>query len=140
MTVAAVSTLIVGLAFGYLGQRSRFCFVGGIRDYILIRDDRLLKGTVVFFVVAGLSFALLAQFEPGGRIGFSRPDGLSLWLTAVGGFGVGFLSVLANGCPFRQHVLAAQGNISSIGYLLGFFVGAVMFHTVTAPWLLRLLP
>jgi tetrahydromethanopterin S-methyltransferase subunit B len=39
----------------------------------------------------------------------------------------------ANGCPFRQHVLAAQGIISSMTYLVGFFIGAFVFQLLVAP-------
>ena len=41
MTVA-IATLVIGVILGYLGQRSRMCFVGGIRDFILVRDVSLL--------------------------------------------------------------------------------------------------
>jgi hypothetical protein len=61
-------------------------------------------------------------------------------LTIGGGLGVGFFSTLANGCPFRQHVLAAQGVVSSMAYLAGFFAGAVIFHLWVASWLFRVLP
>jgi uncharacterized membrane protein YedE/YeeE len=61
-------------------------------------------------------------------------------LTIVGGFGVGYFSTLANGCPLRQHVLAAQGIKSSITYLAGFLAGAVIFHLWVAPFLFRWLP
>ena len=44
-------------------------------------------------------------------------------LTAGAAFGLGLLSVLANGCPFRQHVLAAQGSSSATFYLAGFYGG-----------------
>ncbi len=54
-------------------------------------------------------------------------------MVLVGGFGVGYVSVLANGCPFRQHVLASQGTGGSMMYLGGFYVGAVVFHTVVSP-------
>jgi uncharacterized membrane protein YedE/YeeE len=58
----------------------------------------------------------------------------------LGGFGVGYVSTLANGCPLRQHVLAAQGVLSSIAYLAGFFAGAVIFHVWIAAAVVRLLP
>jgi hypothetical protein len=45
---AAVATLVIGVVLGYLGQRSRMCFVGGIRDFILVRDTYLLKGLLAF--------------------------------------------------------------------------------------------
>ena len=45
----------------------------------------------------------------------------------LSGFGLDCLSILANGCPLRQHILAAQGNLDSLAYLLGFY-GAVLFY------------
>lgn len=137
---AAVATLIIGGILGYLGQRSRMCFVGGIRDFILVRDTYLLRGLLAFGLTAWLAFPLVG-FVTGARSGpFGISDALTALFTVVGGFGVGYVSVLANGCPLRQHVLAAQGVKSSIAYLAGFFAGAVIFHTWAAPLLFRLLP
>jgi uncharacterized protein len=139
MTVS-LSTLIIGIIIGYLGQRSRMCFVGGIRDFILVRDAYLLKGLIAFGLTAWLAFPLIG-FVAGTRPGpFGASDTVTVLLTVLGGFGVGYFSTLANGCPFRQHVLAAQGVRSSITYLAGFFAGAVIFHAWVERWLLRLLP
>ena len=136
---AAVATLIIGIVLGYLGQRSRMCFIGGIRDFILVRDDYLLKGLLAFGLTAWVAFPVV-ELVAGGRPGpFGASDPLTVVLTVAGGFGVGFLSTLANGCPFRQHVLAAQGVRSSMAYLAGFFAGAAIFHAWTAPLLVRLL-
>lgn len=137
---AAVASLLVGVALGYLGQRSRMCFVGGIRDFMLVRDTALLKGLAAFALTAWVAFPLAAVVTgsaPGGR---DLADALTLLLTIAGGFGVGYVSTLANGCPLRQHVLAAQGVTSSLSYLAGFFAGAVVFHVWVAPALFRLLP
>src|SRR5713226_1979536 len=137
---AAVATLVIGVILGYLGQRSRMCFVGGIRDFILVRDTYLLRGLIAFGLTAWLAsplFGLLNGSRPGP---FASTDAITVLLTIVGGFGVGYFSTLANGCPFRQHVLAAQGVRSSIAYLAGFFAGGAIFHAWTAPLLVRLLP
>jgi uncharacterized membrane protein YedE/YeeE len=137
---AAVATLIIGIVLGYLGQRSRMCFIGGIRDFILVRDAYLLKGLLAFGLTAWVAFPVIGLVA-GGRPGpVGASDALTVVLTVAGGFGVGFLSTLANGCPFRQHVLAAQGVRSSMAYLAGFFAGAAIFHAWTAPLLVRLLP
>ena len=138
--IAAVASLLIGLVLGYLGQRSRMCFIGGIRDFILVRDTYLLKGLLAFGLTAWVAFPLIGFVvgEPPGAVGAS--DAVTLALTIVGGFGVGIVSTLANGCPFRQHVLAAQGVRSSMAYLAGFFAGAVVFHAAIAPLLFRLLP
>ena len=138
--MAAVATLVIGGVLGYLGQRSRMCFVGGIRDFILVRDTYLLRGLIAFGLTAWLGFPLVG-LASGARPGsFGVSDAVTVVFTIVGGFGVGYFSALANGCPLRQHVLAAQGVRSSIVYLVGFFAGAVIFHSWTAPLLFRLLP
>jgi len=137
---AAIATLVIGVILGYLGQRSRMCFVGGIRDFMLVRDTYLVKGLIAFGLSAWLAFplvGLLVGVRPGP---FGGSDAVTVVLTILGGFGVGYVSVLANGCPLRQHVLAAQGVRSSIAYLAGFFGGAVIFHVWTAPLLFSLLP
>jgi uncharacterized membrane protein YedE/YeeE len=137
---AAAATLVIGLVVGYLGQRSRMCFVGGIRDFILVRDTALLKGLVAFGLTAWLLFPLAAVLTGEGALQFGVPDTVAVVVTVIGGFGVGYVSTLANGCPLRQHVLAAQGVRSSIAYLAGFFGGAFVFHAWVAGFVARLLP
>lgn len=137
---AAVATLVIGVILGYLGQRSRMCFVGGIRDFILVRDTYLLQGLIAFGLTAWLAFPLAGFVTGSHPVPFGVSDVVAVVLTTIGGFGVGYFSTLANGCPFRQHVLAAQGVSSSIAYLAGFFAGAVIFHSWIAQLLLRLLP
>jgi hypothetical protein len=137
---AAVATLVVGITLGYLGQRSRLCFIGGVRDYILVRDTFLLKGLIAFGLTAWVAFPVIGLLAGSPSAISGTPDALTGVLTVIGGAGVGFLSTLANGCPFRQHVLAAQGAIDSMIYLAGFFAGAVIFHALTGRLLLHLLP
>lgn len=140
MTIAAVASLVVGLIIGYLGQRSRMCFVGAVRDFVLIRDTDLLKGVIAFVLVAWVAFPIAGLLGGArGAIG-SAFAWRTLLLTTIGGFGVGYVSTLVNGCPFRQHVLAAQGAVNAVTYLAGFLAGAVIFHTAVAPVLIRLLP
>lgn len=156
--MTALVTLAVGVAVGYLAQRSRLCFVGGVRDFLLVRDTALLKGALAFFLVAWLAFPVAALL--GGSVWELPPAGLSgpaeasvaalapavaaatpfrLWLPAVialtAGAGLGLASTLANGCPLRQHVLAGQGDRESWFYLGGFYGGAVVYHTLLQPWL-----
>jgi YedE family putative selenium metabolism protein len=126
MSVALVS-LVAGLIVGYVGQRTRMCFVGGLRDVILVRDRELLKGLVAFAVTAWLAFPVAHAVAGGGARFFlgAWPD---VWTAVAGGGLVGVLSVVANGCPLRQHVMAGQGNVSAMVYLTGFLAGACVFH------------
>jgi uncharacterized membrane protein YedE/YeeE len=137
---AAIATLVIGLVLGYLGQRSRMCFVGGIRDFILVRDTALLKGLVAFGLTAWVAFPLAGLVTGAALEASALADAVTVLLTIAGGFGVGYVSTLANGCPLRQHVLAAQGVTSSMTYLAGFFAGALVFHLWVAPGLLQRLP
>ena len=41
---------VMSVFIGYLAQRSRMCFVAGVRDYILVRDRELLYGMFTFIV------------------------------------------------------------------------------------------
>lgn len=140
MTVAAMASLIAGLMIGYMGQRSRMCFVGAVRDFILIRDTYKLKGLVAFLVVAWLAFPLATLLGGAQGVAGGIPTWQTLVLTAVGGLGVGYISTLVNGCPFRMHVLAAQGSINAVTYLVGFLAGAILFHALVAPLLVWVLP
>ncbi len=72
---AAISTFIIGIILGYLGQRSRMCFVGGIRDFVLVRDTYLLRGLIAFGLTAWLTFPMT------GLILGSRPLSFRQWLS-----------------------------------------------------------
>ena len=134
---AAVATLILGFIIGYLGQRSRLCFVAGYRDLFLTRDTLLLKGIAGTFVgaVGGfILFSFTGASVPGFPMLLQTPQlsVKSAWFTTViGGLGVGVVGGLAGGCPFRMHVLAAEGKKTYWFYLLGFYVGLVFFNLVT---------
>lgn len=52
----ALVTAILGFILGFWGQRSRMCFIGGWRDFFLIRDTYLLKGFIAFAVTAAIVF------------------------------------------------------------------------------------
>ena len=62
---AAIVTLVAGVVLGYLGQRSRMCFVGGIRDFMLVRDTSLLRGLAAFGLTAWLAFPVMAAHSNG---------------------------------------------------------------------------
>ena len=137
--VAAIASLILGLVIGYLGQRSRLCYIAGYRDFLVMRDSTLLRGvlgTVIGAVGGFVLFDLLGGTVPAFPMLMMTP-GLrspSTWLlTIVGALGVGIVGVVSGGCPFRMHVLACEGKKSYWVYLLGFYVGLVFYNLVTSP-------
>lgn len=136
MTVGIVS-LLFGLVIGYLGQRSRMCYIAGYRDYVLVRDTLFLKGvlgTVIGAVVGFTVFQYLGGNVPGFPMLLETP-GMNLnsaWLFAiVGGLGLGFFACLSGGCPYRCHIMAFEGKKTWWPYLLGFYLGIIFFNEVT---------
>ena len=118
--------LAAGLIVGIIAQRTRLCFVGGIRDVILFKDWNLLLGFVGVLVAAGIANACFGFFN----LGFTgQPiahiDGVWNFLSMLA---VGLGSVMLGGCPMRQLVLAGEGNSDSAITVLGFFTGAAFAH------------
>ncbi len=168
--MAPIYSLFLGFLLGYLGQRSRLCFVGGMRDYVLVKDTYLLRGLLGFFIGAFIGFVLfhyiipvatlktfpwlingkmvfLGKWKkmgisalpsailpvPGDPITWSPVVGYHIILALIGGIMVGVFSVLAGGCPFRQHVMASEGSKSAWSYVGGFILGAILFHKFVVP-------
>jgi uncharacterized protein len=139
-----IGSLLIGLTIGFLAQRSRMCFIGGFRDFLLIRDKDLLKGLIAFFTSAWLTIWILKligvvfpKLYNITNVKYSTyPSLLNALLSKfglvslLGGLGIGFLSVLAGGCPIRQHVLAGQGRVGSFSYLAGFYIGIVIYYFI----------
>ncbi len=136
---AALATLVLGFVIGYLGQRSRLCFISGYRDLFLTRDATLLRGVAGAFLGALAGFILFRFLHgtvPGFPLLLSAP--LPAWntgllITVLSGLAVGAAGALAGGCPFRMHVLAAEGRKTYWYYLLGFYAGLIFYNVVTAP-------
>ncbi len=124
-TALALTGLLVGVAFGFLGQRSRFC----LRSAVIEFARKLTGGklTVWLFafataVLATQALALAGWFDASESRQIAARGSLSG--AAVGGalFGIGM--ILARGCSSRLLILAAQGNLRSLISGLVFAVAA----------------
>lgn len=123
---AVIVSLVAGLIVGGLAQYTRLCMVGGIRDFILFKETRLLIGFVAILIAALIGNLVLGKFN----LGFleqpvAHNDGLWNFLGMVlAGYGC----CLLGGCPLRQLVLTGEGNTDSAITFLGLFVGAAFAH------------
>jgi len=134
-------TLIFGIIIGYMGQRARFCTISGIRDYYMLRDPYRLKG--LFGIIIGGIIGFSVVSVAGGELvsfpmlyeGIKIVPMVLIPLSIVGGFFMAFFSVMAEGCPFRQHVMAGEGRLSGILYVAGLVVGVIFFDMVIVPYL-----
>lgn len=121
-----VVSIIAGLVFGALAQKSRLCFAGGLRDVFLVRDFSgliviivLFAGVLAYNLAAG-TFNLGFENQP-----IAHSD--ALW-NILGMYVVGFGATLLGGCPLRQLVLAGSGNGDSAVAVAGLLVGAAFAH------------
>ncbi|NIV29508.1 MAG: YeeE/YedE family protein, partial [Anaerolineae bacterium] len=64
-----------GLAFGFVLQRSRFCFASAFRDLFLLRHSRVMRGVIAGMLVATIGFAtLMLNLVPNSYLGILPPD------------------------------------------------------------------
>ena len=125
----ALAGAVIGLAFGFMAQRSRFCLRSAVIEFA--RNLAGGKLTVWLFAFASAvlgtqALVLLGWFDASDARQISARGSLSG--AAVGGalFGVGM--ILARGCSSRLLVLAAQGNLRSM------ISGLVFAVTAQAAW------
>jgi len=126
MHAPLIVSLIVGLAIGYLAQRSRFCTMGAFRDLILFRQTHLFMGLLSLFVFAFITSLIVGQFHPGFA---KQPVAHTMQVWNFGGMVLaGLAFALAGGCPGRQLFLAGEGDGDAAVFVLGMIVGAGFAH------------
>jgi hypothetical protein len=126
MHAPLIVSLVIGLLIGFLAQRSRFCTMGAIRDFVLFKQTHLLLGFITLVVVAFIVNLILGQFNPGFE---KQPVAHTMSLWNFGGMVLaGLAFCLAGGCPGRQLFLAGEGDGDAAVFVLGMIVGAGISH------------
>ena len=118
--------LALGMAFGIVAQRSRFCVVAAVSNFALMRDYRQLHAYLAALgvAVAGTFFLEWSQVVSIAETGYRRPA--LNWLGALSGgvlFGIG--AMLAGGCASRTLIRTAEGNLGALLTLLAFAVAGM---------------
>ena len=131
--------LIASIVIGFVAQKSRFCTVGGLRDGIFMKDFHMTKGVIAFIVAAFIvniatsRFNLSMENQPiAHTINLSmenQPIAHTniLWNT-VSMILTGLAFTLGAGCPGRQMIQSAEGNMDSFIFVIGMLVGAGFAH------------
>ena len=124
-------SLAFGLAFGWLLQRSRFCFYCVSRDFIEQRDARGLLGIVAALAVGTLGYhAVFGAFLPEPAPGRLPPGAhigpVSIVLVGAS-FTFGLGMALAGSCISAQLYRLGEGALTApialVGAMLGFALG-----------------
>ncbi len=121
----ATGALLIGVVFGFMAQRSRFCLRSAVIEFT--RNHLGGKLTVWLFAFAtavGVTQALAwaGWFDASNARQIAARGSLSG--AAIGGALFGMGMILARGCSSRLLVLAAQGNLRALLSGLIFAVAA----------------
>lgn len=119
-------SLGLGLAVGFVAQRSRFCTMGAFRDVLLFRQGHLLWGIIAMLAMAMALNLSLGFFKPGFE-GQPVAHTQSLW-NFLGMATAGLAFALAGGCPGRQLFMAGEGDGDAAVFALGLLVGTALAH------------
>lgn len=132
---AAIGGIIIGVFFGYFGQRSRFCLRAAAVQFSRGEiGDKLAIWLIVFSIaVLGTQGLILTdQIGVGEARQLALPGSMSGAI--MGGLLFGTGMVLARGCSSRMLVLSANGNLRALLTGLIFAVAAQSsLHGVLSP-------
>jgi uncharacterized protein len=121
---ALIPGIIIGILIGFILQRGRFCFNSAIRDPLLMKDYKLIKGVFVAISVEMIGFAIMILTDPestvlGSRQLFALPQ-------IVGGTIFGMGMVLASGCASGTTYRVGEGMMGSLVALIGLTLGVYL--------------
>ncbi len=119
---------MLGLAFGFILQRARFCFTASMRDPYLTKSTSVTRAVLIAFAITTIGFAAIkyGYYLQGLAIpGQSYIAPISI-ATCVGAFMFGVGMVIAGGC--------ASGTLMRIGEGFWMQVLALFFFIVGSLW------
>lgn len=119
---------ILGGCFGFILQKSRFCFTASMRDPYLTGSTSVTRAVLIAFAVTTIGFAAIkyGAFVKGLPIpgqGYIAPVSLA---TVIGAFIFGIGMVIAGGC--------ASGTLMRVGEGFGMQVLSLFFFVIGSLW------
>ena len=123
-TASLIGGAVIGLMFGFLAQRSRFCIRRGLVGEPGERGDALsLWLTALVVAVVGTQLLVATDMIDISEHRFMSSD-VALLAIALGGVLFGAGMVFARGCASRLTVLTGTGNMRALVAILTFAVVA----------------
>jgi len=126
-----VSGLLVGLIFGFILQRGRFCVNTAFRDVIFVKDLTMFRAYILALIVIVIGANLL---EDMGYIFMLRRQEFAPIGNILGGYMFGLGIVLAGGCGSGILYRTGEGLLAAWVAVFGFFSGVTAaLHGVLNP-------
>lgn len=119
--------LLTGLFFGYILQRSRFCFTASMRDPYLTGGTTLTRAVLIAFAITTIGFTAIkyGYFKNGLPIpgmGYVVPISFA---TIAGAFLFGIGMVIAGGCASGTLMRVGEGFTMQLISLTFFIIGSL---------------
>lgn len=129
----------VGIALGFILQRSRFCFTAALRDPCLTGGTNLTKAVVIALAVSTVLISALqlgayvktGSFDAAMKIGGFGPVGI--W-TAVGAMMFGIGAVISGGCASGTLMRVGEGFVQQWLVLPFFCIGSALGAATWPIW------
>ena len=124
-----ILALIGGLIIGVLTNYFDLGFNSGFRNLLTGKTENpqiLFPISIVIFLI------IINYMSKNLNIGFAdqpAAHSFQLW-NFLGLFIVGWIGALLQGCPLQQLVKSAKGNLNSIFFVAGMFLGAGFLHRI----------
>ncbi|MNH95684.1 putative inner membrane protein [compost metagenome] len=121
-----------GFLYGFLLQKADFCFVASIRDWISVKDNRILYGVLVLIATSllGWGLALTLGAKTVSDIWTVPLGGANL----LGGFLFGIGMTIAGGCGSGTLYRCGMGYVQFWIVLFFAIVGNLLFAFIYDPW------
>ncbi|MCX8031451.1 MAG: YeeE/YedE family protein [Thermodesulfovibrionales bacterium] len=125
-----ISGILIGVAFGFVLQRGRYCMNSAFRDVIFLNDYTLFRSYLLALLIAIVGANLLEDFGFLGEDGLRRQS-FNIVANIVGGYLFGVGIVMAGGCGSGIIYRIGEGYVSAIVATLGF--AASLVATIHGP-------
>ncbi len=127
-----ITAAIFGFLYGFLLQKADFCFVASIRDWMIVKDTRILNGVLVLIAVSLLGWGIV--------LATGAAQVSEVWSMPIGGanliggiiFGIGM--TLAGACGSGTLYRCGMGYVQFWIVLLFAIVGHLLFAFIYDPW------
>jgi uncharacterized membrane protein YedE/YeeE len=117
----------IGLCFGFVLQKSRFCFTASFRDPYLTGSTILTRAVLIAFALTSIGFTIIkyiniTQGNPVPGMDYVVPISLA---TALGAFAFGIGMVISGGCASGTFMRIGEGFQLQVITLIFFIVGSL---------------
>lgn len=130
---------VFGSCFGFILQKSRFCFTASLRDPCITGSTSVTRAVLIALAITTIGFTAIkyGAFVNGGAIpgqGYIMPISIA---TAVGGIMFGIGMVIAGGCASGTLMRVGEGFGMQILSLFFFVIGSLIGANHMGWWTLN---